>query len=815
MKPHVLILHRWRDFFATYDTYLDHSEYSVTYICSPAGRNSVPPAAAGIRVVDLSDAATTIDAADQLVADFGRPSHIVALNEMDLYRAAELRVRFDTPGDRPERTAVFRDKLTMYRTVAAHGIALPDFAEAVQPSDITDFATRHGWPVITKPRVGQLSYGFQRFDEPGQLPDPGAAWDEPTLVQAFCSDPVIHIDGVWTGATLGPWRPSRYINTCAEFTDGGVLGSVEIDDSETIRRTAEFTATVCRALSPGAPLVFHLEAFLGSGDDPHLRFLEIGARAGGAEVPFVWREVHGYDLLEAHTRIQLGESPRAEQPGDDRTGGWLLIAPATPPPFRVVEATPAPVPGEPYAAIVPEPGSVVVDTSGYAMGKARFRFAGSRSGEVEQAILDTAAGFRITCAPAEVVAARPHILVLHRVRGLAIPYAEVIDHESNAVTYVCPVSARDGVPPGAAEVIVVDDMSGAAAAATVLCGRHGTPDRIVALSEFDLLTAAQLRAEWNVPGDRPGHILLFRDKLLMGQAIQTAGIAIPEFAAVSTEVDVQRFAEDVGYPVIVKPALGAGSRGVMRLDGPADLASLPDLDTEPWLVQRFCPGDIAFVDGVWTGERLGPWRPSIYLDTCLSFADGGRTLGTVETDDPAYNAELEPFVTSVFAALSPGVPTVFHLEVFLVPASGGAIGIEFLEVAARFAGGETVNLWREVHGCDLPAEAMRIQLGMPPHSHPLADTTVAGELLIRPPLDPPCTVQSTHLDVPDGLRPYAEDVPEPGTTVTESFGYQGIGANFRFRGPSTAQVRAAIEATAAGFGMHCVPVVSDSEAMTV
>ncbi|WP_328394306.1 ATP-grasp domain-containing protein [Nocardia sp. NBC_00416] len=817
MKPHVLILHRWRDFFAVYDTYLDHSKCSVTYICSPDGRNSVPPAAAAVRVVDLNETAALAAAANELVEKFGVPERVVALSEMDLDRAADLRVRFRIPGDRPERTAVFRDKLTMYRAVAAYGIALPGFAEAVAESDIAEFAASHGWPVVTKPRVGQCSYGFRRIDGPGELAARQEAW-EPALVQEFCADPVIHIDGVWSGAGLGPWRASRYINSCAGFADLGVLGSVEIDDVELNRHIEEFTAEVCRALSPGMPLVLHLEAFLGQDDagEPRIRFLEIGARTGGAEIPFLWREVHGYDLMEAQTRIQLGEQPSVERLSDDRVGGWLLIAPTAAPPYRVTAAGLAQAADGPYAAVLPEPGSVVANDYGYELGKSRFRFAGAGSDEVERAVLNTVAGFRSTCVPLETTAVRPHILVLHRVRGLSIPYAEVIDHDSYAVTYVCPAAALTAVPSAAAEVIVVDDMSDASVAATQLCGRFGPPHRIVALSEFDLLTAAQLRAEWDVPGDRPDHIRLFRDKLPMGEAIQAAGLAIPGFAAAHAEADVQRFAEEHGYPVIVKPCLGAGSRGVMKLDGPADLASLPALDTEPWLVQQFCPGEIAFVDGVWTGEQLGPWRASSYLDTCLSFAAGGRTLGTVEIDDPACTAALESFADAVFRALSPGSATVFHLEVFLLTDADGAVRIEFLEVAARFAGGETVDLWREVHDYDLVAAAMQTQLGQPPRAHDLAGTAVAGELLVRPPIDPPCTVEAARLYVPDdALRPYAENIPEPGTTITESFGYQGIGASFRFRGPSTTDVRAAIERTAAGLHMHCVPAHSESAAVRV
>ncbi|MGY4915422.1 hypothetical protein ACWD9K_09365 [Streptomyces sp. 900116325] len=46
-----------------------------------------------------------------------------------------------------------------------------------------------------------------------------------------------HIDGLWSGSRLGPWRASRYVNFCADFTTGAVLGSAEEDDPQLAGRT--------------------------------------------------------------------------------------------------------------------------------------------------------------------------------------------------------------------------------------------------------------------------------------------------------------------------------------------------------------------------------------------------------------------------------------------------------------------------------------------------------------------------------------------------------------------------------------------------
>ncbi|WP_330249717.1 hypothetical protein OG874_25810 [Nocardia sp. NBC_00565] len=398
----------------------------------------------------------------------------------------------------------------------------------------------------------------------------------------------------------------------------------------------------------------------------------------------------------------------------------------------------------------------------------------------------------------------PHVTVIHRVRGVEVPYLDRIDHNAYVVTYVCAKDLIDGIPVHAAAAVErLDDMTRAPDAVRALAARFGTPDRIVALHEFDLLIAAQLRVEFGIAGDRPDYVLPFRDKLVMGATVAGAGVATPPFAQATELTAITDFASAHGFPLIVKPCLGAGSKDIIRLNSIDDCAALPDLSSEPFLVQRFCPDEVGAVDGVWTGTELGPWRASQYLGTCLEFASGGTSLGYVEIDDPAVIAALTTFTEAVLTALSKGTPTVFHLEFFL-GRTGGTPRIQFLEVAARASGGETTHMWREVHCYDLLGAAVDIQLGRIPAADPLIDDSVVGELLIHPPVTPPCTVVDVRLEVPPTHAPYHSSVPQPGTAITETFGYADVGAAFRFRGSSTAEVVNAMRYTAAGFRMDCV-----------
>ncbi|SCY82783.1 ATP-grasp domain-containing protein [Streptomyces sp. 136MFCol5.1] len=237
-RPHILVVHRWRDEHALYENYIDHATHRVTYVTTELGWSSLPPAAAGVVEVTATDDFDQVSAAAAtLTALFGAPDRVVALNEGDLDTAAALRARLGLPGQPPQDLARFRDKLVMYETVGAAGVRTPAFADAPDAAAVRAFAETHGWPVIVKPRRGTAGRGVLRIDSPAGLSALDELPGEERLVQEFCADRIYHIDGLWSGSHLGPWRASRYVNSCADFTTGAVLGSAEEDDPQLAGRT--------------------------------------------------------------------------------------------------------------------------------------------------------------------------------------------------------------------------------------------------------------------------------------------------------------------------------------------------------------------------------------------------------------------------------------------------------------------------------------------------------------------------------------------------------------------------------------------------
>ncbi|MFC9680511.1 acetyl-CoA carboxylase biotin carboxylase subunit family protein [Streptomyces sp. NPDC056948] len=410
-KPHIVVINRWREQYARYAEYTDHATHHVTYISTEVGLSSVPEAAADVVLVDRTDDLESVRAATRLLAArYGPPQGIVTLKEDDLLVAAALREEWGCPGPRTEFLEPFRDKYLMATAVAEAGLDVPDFALAPDRRTVVEFGREHGWPLVVKPTRGSCSEGVVRLDGPEDVPRL-AFTGEPLLVQRFQAGRIYHVDGVFTGTELLHWTASRYVNTCLGFRTGNFLGSVEEDDATVLAAIGAHAVRVLAALT-GQATVFHLEVFVDTvSGRPHVSFLEVGARVGGAEIAFVWREVHGYDLMNAAFQLQLERPLPSGAPRRDREfGGYLLIPAPAARPCRITEVTPMSgrAPG-PYAEALLGVGEVLpLADAYYEHVGGRFRFRGRDSEEVESALRATATGFRVSAVAvpvAETVAA--------------------------------------------------------------------------------------------------------------------------------------------------------------------------------------------------------------------------------------------------------------------------------------------------------------------------------------------------------------------------------------------------------------------------
>jgi biotin carboxylase len=90
-------------------------------------------------------------------------------------------------------------------------------------------------------------------------------------------------------------------------------------------------------------------------------------------------------------------------------------------------------------------------------------------------------------------------------------------------------------------------------------------DRIVALDDFDVETAAMLREHLRVPGVGRTTASRFRDKLAMRMQARTLGIPVPEFSPVFNDQEVGDWAARVAPPWVLEPRSSASAIGIKKI----------------------------------------------------------------------------------------------------------------------------------------------------------------------------------------------------------------------------------------------------------
>lgn len=414
-----------------------------------------------------------------------------------------------------------------------------------------------------------------------------------------------------------------------------------------------------------------------------------------------------------------------------------------------------------------------------------------------------------------------HILVLNRFdREVGCRYTEYIDHATDRVAYLTSVAGRSGVDAESAETVaVVGDLADWSAVSELARGieaRHGRFDHVVALFERDLETAAALRELLGVPGQRPDEVRRVRDKLTMKQLVAAAGLRVPRFTDADSAEQVLRFADEIGYPVVLKPRDGSGSQGIVLVHSRASLEETLASPMAGYECEEFVTGAMYQVDGIVVAGTVRVLRAFRLLSTCLDYALG-EPFGSVASDDTVLEKRLVGYSELVLDAL--GVRnSVFHLEVFVVDPQGRAEAdggdheyddLVFLEVAARAGGAELPHLWREVYGLDLLDVAVRLSLGETP-ALPEGDGPAGGAggyLLMPEPPTRPCRVLSATSLIDRVPAMYAEVLPEPGSILNGTGGAKETGGRYRFRADTGQDVERAIRQVLAEYRLDWEPVV--------
>ena len=130
--------------------------------------------------------------------------------------------------------------------------------------------------------------------------------------------------------------------------------------------------------------------------------------------------------------------------------------------------------------------------------------------------------------------------------------------------------------------------------------KYGRIDWLESLNEYWLPADARLRTDFNISvGTRTDGISDLVSKSGMKRIFVEAGIPTARQHIVSDLKAGKAFVTEVGYPVIVKPDIGVGANGAMKISTEEELVSFySDLPQVPYVMEEFLYGDICTYDAV-------------------------------------------------------------------------------------------------------------------------------------------------------------------------------------------------------------------------
>ena len=270
------------------------------------------------------------------------------------------------------------------------------------------------------------------------------------------------------------------------------------------------------------------------------------------------------------------------------------------------------------------------------------------------------------------------------------------------------------VPNDAGPALFIDLMA--------FLSRKAKPDRVVALEEFDVVTAALMREHLCLPGLSSSKAKVFRDKLSMAVYGQRGGIDVPEFVPLLNPEDVKEFMQSVPGPWVVKPRSDVSAIGIRKVEEPAEVWRLMDEMNERenlrerasyYVLARFIPGEVFHVDSVVSDSKVVFAGVNQYGKPPMQVAHHGgayisRTVARGSADEKSLLTVNKRLIKAL--GLECGAT---HAE-FIKSSIDGKF--YFLEIASRVGGAyiadvleaaSGVNIWREWARMEIDSSSAR------------------------------------------------------------------------------------------------------------
>jgi biotin carboxylase len=263
--------------------------------------------------------------------------------------------------------------------------------------------------------------------------------------------------------------------------------------------------------------------------------------------------------------------------------------------------------------------------------------------------------------------------------------------------------------------------------------REMKPDRVIALEEFDVMTAGLIREHFCLPGMNSSTARTFRDKLRMAEAARVAGVELPDFVPLIYPSDIAEFMKRVPPPWILKPRSDVSAIGIRKVEHAEDVWRVVDEMNQRdglrerasyYFLARFIPGEVFHVDSIVNNGRVAFAGANRYGRPPLEVAhQGGAYISRTIVRGGADEKKLFEINRKLIKGL--GLERgAAHAEFIKSDADGQ---FYFLEVAARVGGAYIAEVLEAASGLNLWREWARIEVADAVESRRQEQSARAGQ----------------------------------------------------------------------------------------
>lgn len=242
--------------------------------------------------------------------------------------------------------------------------------------------------------------------------------------------------------------------------------------------------------------------------------------------------------------------------------------------------------------------------------------------------------------------------------------------------------------------------------------------RIATFHEGAILSCAELRKKYHIPGDKLEDVLPYRNKIVMKQYIPKTFLPkYLKFDPIEYSADANKYylkiEDTTGYPMIAKPTQDMGSAGVTKLMNRQELMVWAGnhqnrFDME---LDEFLDGDLYHVDTLHKNSKVLDIRVSRYLtplaDFLLKQLPGASIVVPEDQEDFQLLTNFSNRIMKYFPTIPDGAK---HLEVFKLRKNNE---LRFLEIAARPPGAGTPDVYKKYCGLHYNTLHYQLQLDLP------------------------------------------------------------------------------------------------------